>query len=536
MAYKQTPILLFLILALSCQTSAASEVKLVHGKPEQGNVPAGRTQSYLLSLKAGDYVQVRVEPRVTGIRLGVYDPLGSKVRGFYVGAGDAEVNFAVATTGLHRIEIAPNENTAGTEYTITLLKVVALAARLAAAPANYEGSRIKSLRAALEKGRAVSVTEFWEKVKKEGTPLIEPLEGDDKKDLVTFLWRGKSDTHNVLLLWWPFTGQCPENYRMSRLGQSDIWYKTLKVEIHKRFLYKLAINAPRLPADIELVTSDLLSLLEAATQPDPLNPKRWAVRGDDPDVPQYQGFSVVEMPEAPVQPWSDKRPGVPQGRIERHEFTSTSLKNKREIGVYLPPGYSRDAKPYGLLLLFDEGVYLNSEKNGTIVPAPAILDNLISENRIPPMIAVFIDNPLDTRYKELTCNPAFTDFLNSELVPWVRDSYNVTSDARQTVLGGSSVGALAASCAGLRYPGTFGNILSQSGAYWWTPPKRNTSDPDLEPDCMAKQFIESPRLPLRFYMDAGTDELDLTGNGGDILVPNRNLRDVLLAKRYKVHY
>jgi enterochelin esterase family protein len=53
---------------------------------------------------------------------------------------------------------------------------------------------------------------------------------------------------------------------------------------------------------------------------------------------------------------------------------------------------------------------------------------------------------------------------------------------------------------------------------------------------MAKQFIERPRLALRFYMDAGTDELDLTGNGGDILVPNRNLRDVLLAKGYEVHY
>ena len=536
MAYKQTPILLFLILALFCQTSAASAVELVLGKPEQGNIAAGKTQSYLLSLNAGDYVQVRIEPRAAGIRLGVYDPSGSKVRGFYVGAGDANVDFAVATTGMHRIEIAPDENTAGTEYTITLLKVIALAARLAAAPANYEGSRIKSLRAALEKGGAVSVTEFWEKVKKEGTPLVEPLEGDDKKALVTFLWRGKSDTHNVLLLWWPYTGQSPDDYRMLHLNETDIWYKTLKVDSRKRFAYRLAINSPHLPVDLGLLTPDLLSLLDAATQPDPLNPKRWAVRGDDPDVPQHQGFSVVEMPKAPVQPWLEKRPAVPQGQIERHEFTSALLKNKREIGVYLPPGYSRDAKPYGILLLFDESVYLNSERNGTIVPTPTILDNLISENRIPPMIAVFVDNPLDTRYKELTCDPTFADSLNSELVPWLRRSYNVTADARRTVIGGSSLGALAASCAGRRYPGTFGNILSQSGAYWWTPPKRNTSDPDPEPGWMAKQFIESPRLPLRFYMDAGTDELDLTGNGGDILVPNRILRDVLLAKGYEVHY
>jgi enterochelin esterase family protein len=247
---------------------------------------------------------------------------------------------------------------------------------------------------------------------------------------------------------------------MLRLDETDIWYKTLKVGKHKRFAYRLAINAPHLPADLGLLTPELLSLLDAATQPDPLNSKRWAVRGDAPDAPQYQGYSVVEMPEAPVQPWLEKRPGVPQGRVEEHEFTSALLKNKREIGVYLPPAYSRNAKPYGLLLLFDESVYINSERNGTIVPTPTILDNLISKNRIPPIIAVFLDNPLHTRSRELTCDPAFADFLDSELVPWVRHSYNVTADANQTVVGGSSFGALAASCAGLRYPGTFGNILS----------------------------------------------------------------------------
>lgn len=536
MPYKRTPVLMFLILALCCLMSAASEVKLVQGRPQQGTIATGKTQSYALLLSAGDYVQMRVETHAAaGLRLTVYGPSGSKVRGFYVGPENAD--FAVDATGPHHIEIAsPIENPAEADYTITLMKVVSLADRLAAAPATYESPRIKSLRAAIENGRRGSVADFWEKVKKEGTPLIEPLEGDDKKDLVTFLWEGKPDTHNVLLLWWPYTGQSPDDYRMLRLGETDVWYKTLKIDTHKRFAYRLAINAPHLPVDLGLLTPDLMLLLDAATEPDPLNPKRWAVRGDDPDAPQHQGFSVVEMPEAPVQPWLEKRQGIPQGKIERHEFTSALLKNKREIGVYLPPGYSRDSKPYGLLVLFDESVYLNSERNGTIVPTPTILDNLISEKRIPPIITVFIDNPLDTRYKELTCDPTFADFLNSELLPWVRRFYNVTADARQTVIGGSSFGALAASCAGLRYPGTFGNILSQSGAYWWTPPKRNPSDPDTEPDWMAKQFIASPRLPLRFYMDAGTDELDLTGDGGDILVPNRNLRDVLLAKGYEVHY
>ncbi len=536
MPLQRTSMLVFVILVFFCLTSAANEDELAVGNAQQGTVTAGKTQSYLLSLTAGDFAEVSVETHGTELVTTIYDPSGTKIRGFRLGAGNGKVGFVTEATGRHRLEIAQSEKAAEANYTITLTKIVALADRLAAGPAKYESPRIKSLRAAVESGQRGSVADFWEKVKKDGTPLIEPLEGDDKNDLVTFLWEGNPDTHNVLLLWWPYTGQSPDDYRMLRLGETDIWYKTLKVDRHKRFLYTLAVNAPHLPIDIGLLTPDLSSLLDAATEPDPLNPKRWAVRGDDPDTPQHRGYSVVEMPEAPVQPWLEKRPAVPHGHIERRDFTSTLLKNKREIDVYLPPGYSRNAKPYGLLLLFDASIYLNSERNGTVVPTPTILDNLISESRIPPIIALFIDNPLDTRSSELTCNPTFADFLNSELVPWVRHFYNVTADPRRTVVGGSSFGGLAASCAGLRHPETFGNILSQSGAYWWTPPKRNPSDSDPEPDWMAKQFIASPRMPLRFYMDAGSDELDLTGNGGDILIPNRNLRDVLLAKGYEVHY
>lgn len=51
-----------------------------------------------------------------------------------------------------------------------------------------------------------------------------------------------------------------------------------------------------------------------------------------------------------------------------------------------------------------------------------------------------------------------------------------------------------------------------------------------------KQFIGSPRLPVRFYMTAGRDELDPTGRDRDILNTSRHLRDVLLAKGYEVHY
>ena len=539
MATRQSYVLAFLAFAFLCRTSAASDVELPLGKVQQGTVTAGKTQSYALSLTAGDLAEITIGTHGRQLVAVVYGPSGSKIRGFRIGPDDAKLDFVTEFTGPHRLEIIPGDKTTEGNYTVTLGRIVALADRLAAGPAKNESPIIKSLRAAIESGQEGSVDNFWADVKKKGAPLIEPLEGDQKNMLVTFLWKGTPETRNVLLEWSPFTGQSPDDYSLSRLGETDIWYKTLKIDGQKRFVYGLAVNAPHLTSDPGLMTPEVGALMNAAYQPDPLNPKRWLVDRDDPDSPQYQGVSEVEMPDAPAQPWLAKRQGVSAGTIEKHQFTSALLKNEREIGIYLPPGYSKDAKPYDLLLLFDEDAYLPSEKHGTIVPTPTILDNLISESRVPPMVAVFIDNVPGARARELPCNPEFADFLNFELVPWIRRLYNVTADPRQTVVGGSSFGGLAATYAGLRHPETFGNIISQSGSYWWTPPKSSNPydfDRDAEPDWMAKQFIASPRLPLRFYMDAGSDELDVSGRGRGILLTSRELRDVLLAKGYVVHY
>jgi len=71
------------------------------------------------------------------------------------------------------------------------------------------------------------------------------------------------------------------------------------------------------------------------------------------------------------------------------------------------------------------------------------------------------------------------------------------------------------------------------------PPKSDqapNSGTNAEPNWVAKQFIASPKLPLRFYLDAGSEEFDVSGDGRSILVTTRTLRDVLLAKGYEVHF
>jgi enterochelin esterase-like enzyme len=345
------------------------------------------------------------------------------------------------------------------------------------------------------------------------------------------VWKGTPYTRSVLVLWLPYVGVAPDEFLMARLGETDVWHKTIKVNRRMRLAYTLAPNAARLhPMSVGL-DADAITMTAAAARPDPLNPKRYRVDSESLDAPEYRGSSVLEMPDAPPQPWIVQRPDVPRGRVEEHRFKSTALNNEREIAIYLPPRYSRGAQPYPLVVLFDKDAYLG------LVPTPVILDNLISEKRIAPVVAVFIGNAAGARDRELTCNPEFSRALVTELLPWARHRYNVTSDPRRVVAAGSSAGGLAAACSALWHSEAFGNVLAQSGAFHRIPSAvSGTTDTSSEPNWVARQFIASPRKPLRFYFDAGSAEFNATGGAESILFCTRTLRDVLRAKGYEVFY
>jgi enterochelin esterase-like enzyme len=178
-----------------------------------------------------------------------------------------------------------------------------------------------------------------------------------------------------------------------------------------------------------------------------------------------------------------------------------------------------------LLLVFDGGEYVSS------IPTPTILDNLIAAKQIPPMVAVFVGNPNGLRDRELDANETFADFIATELVPWARHRYPVATSPAHNVVAGSSAGGLAATLVAYKYPDIFGNVLSQSGAYFFAP---STDD---QPELLPRMFATSPRRALRFYVEVGTLESNRESfRGVDMLSSNRHFRDVLLARGYSVTY
>ena len=57
-----------------------------------------------------------------------------------------------------------------------------------------------------------------------------------------------------------------------------------------------------------------------------------------------------------------------------------------------------------------------------------------------------VDNP--NRWRELSCNSAYADFLAQEIVAWARANYHATDRPEQTIIGGTSLGGLQAACVG----------------------------------------------------------------------------------------
>lgn len=384
--------------------------------------------------------------------------------------------------------------------------------------------RLLALRERLTSGDRTALDKFWNEISEQGAPIIEPAAESDQDMLVTMLWRGREETKNVFVF---RLGDVSKP--MVRLLDTDLWYKTFRFQKGARFIYQLATNLPD-PKEWGGITR-----FAGVLRNDPLNPLQYAERLNEFNPYEVTFTSAVELPSAEPQTWNVARPTVPKGQVRRDKFTSKILGNERPIWIYTPHGYAAGKKPYPLLVLTDGGVYVNTARVATI------LDNLIAAGLIPPLVAVMVENP--DRWRELSCNSAYADFLAQEIVPWARVNYHATDLPAQTIIGGASLGGLQAAFVGLKHSEVFGNVLSQSGSFQWQP------EGEKESEWLTREFAASPRLPLRFSFEAGLLEgtwwwrylVPKPANGPSLVDPttlaaNINLRDTLQSKGYAVHY
>jgi enterochelin esterase-like enzyme len=163
---------------------------------------------------------------------------------------------------------------------------------------------------------------------------------------------------------------------------------------------------------------------------------------------------------------------VPHGAVQELNYTSDSLDKAREALVYLPPGYDASSDRYSVLYLLhgaggDEKTWIERQQ------ANVILDNLIAEGRLEPLVVVMPYGYTSRlaegerrrgaeSYKQ-DMEEFAVDFF-SDLVPLVESRYRVTADREHRAIAGLSMGGGQSLAIGLTHPDMFRSVAGFSSA------------------------------------------------------------------------
>jgi predicted alpha/beta superfamily hydrolase len=216
------------------------------------------------------------------------------------------------------------------------------------------------------------------------------------------------------------------------------------------------------------------------------------------------------------------------GRFRLHErFHSRFLPADRDVIVYLPPDYRRDATVrYPVLYMHDGQNLFDRETafNDVEWQVDEAVEGLIARGEVAPLIIVGVYNVGDYRMDEYTPTRdeshgaggkahLYGRMLVDGLKPFIDRLYRTLPGPEHTAIGGSSLGGLVSLHLALRYPHVFSRVAALSPAVWWG---------DLTIVREVRALACKP--PLRIWLDAGTAEAPR------VIDDARQLRDALVAK------
>lgn len=193
----------------------------------------------------------------------------------------------------------------------------------------------------------------------------------------------------------------------------------------------------------------------------------------------------------PPDGFDQARERVEHGKLERVDYDSTTVGAKRWMQVYTPPGYSKDKKYPVLYLLHGIGGNEREEwaKGGV---ANVVLDNLIADQKIEPMIVV-LPNGNATTNTAGGGGPGgagsraagfggwgkpFENDLIKDIIPFIEANYSAKADRESRAVAGLSMGGGQSLNIGLGNLETFAWVGGFSSAPNTNPPEQLVPDPE----------------------------------------------------------
>jgi gluconolactonase len=242
-------------------------------------------------------------------------------------------------------------------------------------------------------------------------------------------------------------------------------------------------------------------------------------------------------------PDSERKDGVPQGKVTPHKLTKSKAfpGTERDYWVYVPAQY--DGKTPACVTVFFDGGGFQNDKGG--YRATVVMDNLIARKEMPVCVGVFVNPgvipPPETAAKGKDekgaeaaplprMNRSFeydspTDqnarFLVDELLPEALKDLNVVKDGNGRAVVGASSGGIAAFAAAWERPSEFARVISFIGSY------TNLRGGHELPSIVRK----TEGKPIRVYMQDGSSDLDIYA--GSWWVGNNDLMAALRFAGYE---
>lgn len=205
-------------------------------------------------------------------------------------------------------------------------------------------------------------------------------------------------------------------------------------------------------------------------------------------------------------PDSTIRSCVPAGDVTEFRMENSALYPgvSRRVWIHRTAGL-RDNSPAPVMVFNDGGLYFDHEGG---IRGGVVLDNLVADGSLPPMIGVFVDpgmkrdaaeEPHKNRNVEYDAfDERYADFLTHEVLPLVAQRVNISDDpALHGICGGSSGGNAALTAAWCR-PESFRRVIAFNSSF--------AQMPGGNP--YPRVFSSAQRKPLRIFLHAAQRDLN----------------------------
>jgi len=261
--------------------------------------------------------------------------------------------------------------------------------------------------------------------------------------------------------------------------------------------------------------------------------------------------------------------GVPKGTV--HELTMKSADSKIYPGIARDPGtFGRPDpdNPAKLIVTTSRAapytrrvaVYVPKQyQPGTAAPFIVgadgpdpllfkVLDNLIAQKKVPPMVAISIGNGSgDAQGSQRgleydTMSGLYAEFVETEVLPLVEKECNVklTKDPEGRATMGCSSGGSCAIIMAWYHPEWYHRVLTYSGTFVNQQWPWNKETPGGAWDLHAKIIPKAERKPLRLWMEVGDKDLlnpnSMLDDMHDWVLANEKMAKALAAKGYPYQF